>query len=218
MNPLLDCPELELRLVAGEGRLPALPGSLVARLDPERRFRWCAARARYGLPTEELILFLRSFVAVAGAGRALEIGAGQGDLGRLLGIRMTDAGRQHEHQRSYDLIGQAATDPPADVERLDAQKAIAKYRPNVVIGSWITQLYRDGDSERDIGSSVVGVDEEWILRSGVTYVHIGNRGVHKDKRIRCRPHYEVAAPWIGSRSMDQTANVIWIWDGCGGAS
>jgi hypothetical protein len=73
-----------------DGRVRALPAAAFD-VDPYDRFVWCAARARYGLPTVELVERLREMI---GGRRALEVGAGQGDLGRLLGIPMTDSAQQ----------------------------------------------------------------------------------------------------------------------------
>src|SRR5579862_6244328 len=62
-------------------------------------FKWesfryfCHQYARYGIPTVELIEFLKKEI---GDRDAIEIGAGCGDLGYHLGIRMTDSKIQED--------------------------------------------------------------------------------------------------------------------------
>jgi hypothetical protein len=193
-------------------RLPLLPASFYEAIDPVERFFWSAKNARYGLPTEELIAFLKKEI---GDRTALEIGAGMGDLGSHLGIKMTDSAIQvtrPELSLYYRSLGHAPTDPPPDVERIDALEAIKRYKPDVVVGSWITQLYRKGDEEPPkIESSIYGVDEEEILRHVKKYIHIGNAKSHGQKRILFRPHHETRGTWICSRSLQSNENNILIW-------
>jgi hypothetical protein len=193
-----------------DGRLRELPAEAFD-VDPKERFLWCAKRARYGLPTAELLAFLRDTID----GRpALEIGAGQGDLGRLLGIPMTDSGEQTslDMRAYYALLGHAVTEPPPDVERLRALEAIEKHKPAVVIASWVTQLYLAGDEGPPrIGSSLLGVDELELLQRVPCYVHIGNEGSHRQKRALSLHHREIRAPWIVSRSLKPADNFIAIW-------
>jgi hypothetical protein len=204
-------PELDDR-----GRMKLRPAATYADTPTLDLFTWCAQHARYGIPTTELVEFLRELI---GDRRALEIGAGQGDLGGHLGIPMTDSAKQSEDQqiaRYYRAIGQFPTDPPADVDRLEAIRAIETYSPSVVIGSWITQLYQPGDettkTRAAIGSSIYGVDERDVIERVQTYIHIGNRKTHGDKRLLARPHRVVRAPWIVSRSLSPEDNEIYIWN------
>src|SRR5271170_675184 len=54
---------------------------------------FCHATGRYGLPTIELVEYLKELI---GGRSAIEIGAGNGDLGRHLGIPMTDSRLQED--------------------------------------------------------------------------------------------------------------------------
>lgn len=201
---------LDAKLLDADGRMRALPAAELARIDPVERFMWCARRARYGLPTLELIEHLHGLIR---GRRAIEIGAGQGDLGRLLGIPMTDSAEQctnAEMAYYYASIGHAPTKPPADVERISACDAVAKYKPEVVVASWVTQLFVAGDERARVGSSVFGVDELALLRAVPVYLHIGSEKSHRDKRALALPHREVHAPWLISRSFDST-NFLAIW-------
>ena len=215
----VDLAPLDAELLDDSGRMRLLPAARLLALGADPLAAWANRRARYGLVTEELIRFLRTDVLdgrhASAPAEALEIGAGMGDLGRHLGVHMTDSASQTtpEMRLYYAELGQPVIDPPPDVERLDAIAAVTRYRPRVVIASWCTQLYRDGDTPRGIGSSIVGIDEEWILdRDGVeAYVHIGNVSPHGTKRINVREHTTLRARWIVSRAFDQDKNLIQIW-------
>ena len=95
---------------------------------------WCVRQGVYQLPTCELIDWLKE--AIAGR-TAIEICAGRSCLGRSLGIPMSDS-YLHLHpdmHRMYQILKQTPTQPPGDVERLTANEAVAKYKPQVVIGA-----------------------------------------------------------------------------------
>ena len=172
---------------------------------------WANLRGRYVLPTAELIEWLRARIA----GRSvLEVGAGFGDLGHLLGIRMTDSAMQQrpEMLAMYARMGQVAINPPPDVERLEAVEAVEKYKPQVVIAGFLTQAYQPGDEQSPkVGSSVFGTDEKRIIDQVEEYIHIGAWAVHRDKRARDIAYEEIAQPWIRTRAIDPNRNVIWSW-------
>lgn len=160
-------------------------------------------RGIYVLPTEELIEWLRPH-----CDNAIEIGAGNGTIGRALGIPITDSHLQAnpEIQKIYKTFGQPPIEYPADVEKLDALQAIEKYNPKTVIGAYITHLYRDGDVE----GNMFGVDEYKVI-DGRMYINIGNADTHKHKPILSIPHEEYHFDWIITRSADQSKNRIWVW-------
>lgn len=194
-------------LLDENGRMKLLPAAVLRTLPPDLLRVWCVLRARYGLPTLELMLWLQTRIN----GRsALEIGAGMGDLGRLLCIRMTDS---HQQVTDPDTIAycqltkQPPTRPPADVEKIDAQTAVLKYRPAVVLGSWITQRWLPGNKE----GNQHGPREEHIIANSSEYIMIGNEHIHGRKRIMCLPHETFKFDWLVSRAKDQSANVIYCW-------
>jgi len=168
-------------------------------LDRTELRLWCNRRGRYTLPTVELVAWLKEII---GRRTCIEIAAGKGDLARHLGIKATDSYMQEIPivKDIYEKAGQATTDPPADVEKLEASKAIAKYSPQVVLGSWVS-----GDSP----TTVAGVDEQYVLRQS-GYIHIGNRETHGHKCILELPHEEYAFPFV-TRAKNPSQNVIWVW-------
>lgn len=176
---------------------------------------YCLRRGLYQFPTSELIEWLRH---VIGGRSAIEIGAGNGAIGRALGIPRTDSYVQTTPamRMVYAMQGQTITDPPADVERLEASEAVAKYQPEVVIGCWVTQRYDEsrGDRPGEAQALVGGIDEEWILDQPCVrkYVMVGNVASHGRKRIMSRPHGITRAPRIVSRAHNQSLNRMWTWE------
>lgn len=177
--------------------------------------QWCVKNGVYQLPTTALIQWLRREI---GDRSAIEIGAGNGCIGRALGIPRTDSYVQTtpETQLLYQMIGQAITVPPLDVEPLEASEAVEKHRPEVVIGCWVTQRFdvSKGDTEGEAQALVNGIDEEWILDQPYVqkYILVGNVNSHGRKRILTRAHHEKLAPWLVSRAFTQADNRIWVWE------
>lgn len=175
--------------------------------------QWCHATARYGLVTQELVEWLQG---VIGGRRAIEVASGQGDLGFALGIPMSDLAIQQRFYMQSHYGNEVRTNPPPDVERIHAMQALAKYKPQVVIASWLTQKYEKGDRNKKgevvINSLPGGVDECKLISQVETYIHIGNIVVHPDKRAFKIPHQEYKFPWLWSRANAPELNRIWVWD------
>jgi hypothetical protein len=194
------------------GELMVVPTSFYRSFTQEQIACFGHTHALYCLPTVELIEWLRAEI---GERSAIEIGAGQGAIGRALGIPRTDSRIQERPDVAlyYEIMGQPTTACPPDVETLEALAAVEKYRPQVVIGSWITQKYMVGPKMRQ-NSSVYGPDEEEILERVELYIHIGHKAAHGDKRIINRLLTEHPAPsWYVSRSLEQSGNVVQIFRG-----
>lgn len=228
-NPQLLA-EMDRALLDPTGRVRLLKADAIRSLGPHDVLRaWCGLRGRYLIPTVELRRWLEDRLCDWFPGhtwaterddqeriidKVLEIGAGMGDLGGNLHIRMTDSGVQQspEMQVLYRLIGQQVTKPPPDVLKLEAIAAAKEYKPHTILAAWVTQKYQHGDTEARVGSCVAGVDEQHLLNLCKRYVFIGNERVHGDKRILREPHQTHAFPWIVSRGADQSLNRIWIWE------
>ena len=201
------------RLLLDGSLVRVLPAASLSAVPLEHMRLWCHQQAAYGLPTTELVDWLRARIA---GRRAIEIGAGNDSLGRALGIPCTDSRMQErpEIAAHYRLMGQAVIAYPADVEKLDALEAVAEYKPEVVIGSWITHRYRADEHER--GGNAYGVDEDALLDAGMTYIHIGATTSHDKKRILSRPHEKFRFDWLAGRG-ESRDRVIWVWNGSGKA-
>lgn len=165
----------------------------------------------YGFPTVELVEHLAELI---GDRPALEIGAGSGVLAEALGIRATDSHQMElpKYQAIYGAAGQTIAPYGANVERMNALQAVRRYRPQVVIGCWITHLY-DG-RRHEAGGNELGVDEARLLELvGGMYVHIGNEKVHEHKPIWPLPHTITYPDYVYSRSFNGTREFIASWPG-----
>ena len=191
-------------------RMRLLPAAAYREYPHDHLLAWLQARGRYGVPTVELVEFLRGLI---GDRKAIEIGSGMGDLGWHLGIPMTDSHVQMrpEYMALYSTMDCQPIVPPAYVERADAFAAIKRYKPDVVVALWVTQLYRPGDEKPPkVGSCVDGVDEMKLIKR-TAYIFVGNKKVHGDKRILQKPHREYQPEGLVSRGHDQSLNVVWTW-------
>lgn len=195
-------------LLDATGRLRVVPARLLQATTPNERFMFGVRHGIYNLPTEELCAFLRDRIA---GRRAIEIGAGHGVLAEALGIPATDSRLQEEPDIAayYRAIRQPTVPYGPHVEKLDAVAAVAKHRPQVVIGSWITHMA--DPQQPDKGGSTRGVDEANLIASCDEYICIGNQKVHQHKSIWALPHENITPPWVFSRAVNGTPDFIAWW-------
>lgn len=200
-----DVSHLDPLLLDADGHLKLLPYSSYAEIPRLHLAIWASLRARYCLPTAELIEWLRETI---GDRKAIEIGSGHGDLAHHLGIQGTDSGMQQRPEvlEFYRRLGQAPTQPGPDVLRMDAAEAIDHFRPDVVVGAWITHRHTGGD----VGS-IYGPEEEKIIDRVGLYIHVGSAKVHKKKPIRRVPHIEYRPNWLVSRAFEPGDDLISFW-------
>lgn len=211
-NPERMAAKMVSHLLDDNGYLKILPASFYAGLDPVELRVFCHIHARYGLPTVELVEWLKHYI---GDRSAIEIGAGCGDLGRTLGIPMTDNFCQEwpDVKAIYMAAQQPLIRYGENVERLDALDAAKKYKPDIIIGQWVTNWIDPNAPPPPGGGSVYGVKEDLLLKECKSYVVIGNSNVHGHKPILQMPHMEVQNRdrVIWSRANDQSMNVVYIW-------
>jgi len=186
------------------GRLRLMPAAFWRSIDRRVLLMWCFRSARYGIPTVELVEWLRDKIA---GRRAIEIGSGNGDLGYHLGIPETDSFCQTRTPwvaDFYAATGQVPTRPPRTVVPLDALIAVNVKRPQVVVASWVTHKSEIGPGFSD------GVRESAIVKVA-DYIVLGNLGPHASKPILALRHEEHAFPWLVSRAIDPTLDRLWVW-------
>ncbi len=198
-------------LLGENGHMRLHPNSYYDSITSESLRLWCHINARYGVPTRELAEWLCKEI---GKRKVIEIGAGHGDLAFHLGITATDSYNQTlpEVQMLYQSMRQPTIKYPNWVQRCDASTALKEYKPEVVFASWVTQWVDPDLPLPSGGGSVYGIKEEEILDSGATYILIGNRSIHGEKRIMSRAHEELSFPFLRSRSSMPELNRIWIWN------
>ena len=207
----VDVSYLDEILLDSEGFLKPVSASQIADVEQTHIAQWCTLNAIYQLPTIELIEWLKNAI---GDRTAIEICAGKSGIGKALGIVSTDSYSQTLPElRSYFALAQVPiVEPPEYVKKMDANVAVTSYKPKVVIGSFVTQKFQEGDAENNIGSNIYGPDESDILALAETYIHVGNEITHKDKRILARPHESFSFDWVRSRAFNKDKNVIWVWN------
>lgn len=194
--------------VVADGRMRVMPASYYADTTVQERALFGTRNAFYGFLTQELIDWLQDRIA----GRtAIEIGAGHGGLAATLGIPATDSKMQENPQvaAQYEAIGQPTIQYGDNVERLDAKDAVTRYKPQVIIASWVTHQYKR--SRHEAGGNMFGVDEEYLLKRCEEYIFIGNEQVHKGKSIWTLPHDKIQPDWLYSRAVNGTPDFIATW-------
>lgn len=210
--PNLPTDHLDSAFLDDQRQLKLLPAATYRAVDPIELKLWCHRHAIYGLPTLELVEWLKTQI---GGRSALEIGAGNARLGAHLGITMTDSCIQwcDPLVRAWYLTqGQVPTSPGGDVLLLPADVAVALHKPQVLVASWFTRLFEAGkDREGITQASIYGAREEPLLNAVETYIHIGNEAQHDQKTLLSRPHQKLKFPWLLSRALNQSTNVIYVW-------
>lgn len=187
------------------GQLQIYPAEFYERFTFNELKVFCFIYGIYQIPTLELIEFLKKEIV----GTAIEIGSGNGVLGRWLGIPATDSRMQEfpDVKPVYDLMKQPTVQYGDNIIKLEALEAVNQFNPDTVIGSWITQY----DPTSKIGNPY-GVRENEILKKVDKYIMIGNVNTHYNKDIMFKPHRKLFFPWLISRAANQRLNVIYIWE------
>lgn len=190
------------------GHLTVQPAAIYAQTSNLERAMLGTRIGAYGLPTTELVEWLKKVVA---GRKAIEIGAGNGLLSRAVGITGTDNFLQirSDVREYYASLGQPLIPYCLKLERLEAEQAVRLHKPEVVVASWVTHIY---DERRPAaGGNMYGVDENWIIDHCQTYIFIGNEKVHRDKAIWARPHRRFTPPWLYSKAHNGSPEFIAIW-------
>lgn len=161
----------------------------------------------YVVPTEELIDFLDKLI---GDNSAIEICAGNGFIGRELGIPVTDSYQQQDDMTTkmyYQTFGQPTIRYPKDVIKLEANKAVDRFRPHTVLACYATHKWRyDTMSGND-----KGVDFNRMMRRIHRLILVGNTEVHKDNPLMALPHEEIVLPGLITRSVHPETNRVFVW-------
>lgn len=195
--------------VLGEdGRLRVLPASYWATTTPEERALFGHCHGIYSFPTTELVEYLTELIA---GRKAIEIGAGHGVLAEALGIPATDSKQQAmpKYRAYYETLGQPIVPYGPNIVECDARGAMRKYKPDVVIGCWVTHRYNI--KRHSAGGNEVGVDEDHIIDNCEGYVLVGNQMIHAKKSIWKRDHAIINPDWLYSRAQNGTPDFIATW-------
>lgn len=201
----------KLDLLDTKGQLKLLSANEYDALDRTSVRYWCNRNARYGLPTKELVAWLKEYI---GGRKAIEIGAGAADLAYHLGITATDSKIQAEPEVKalYMSMMQPVIQYPEWVEKIDAVSAVREHKPEVVVAQWVTHWIDPNLPPPPGGGCIYGIKEEEILAAGVTYIMIGNEAVHQYKPILKLPHKKYNFKFIRSRATYPDKDVVYVWN------
>lgn len=194
------------------GVLRLMPAAEIDQWSRDAIRLWCAQHARYGLPTTELVQWLQERID----GRvAIEIGAGSGDLCFHLNIPGTDSKVQQANPAValyYHISQQPVVNYPAWIEQLDAVDAVKRYKPQVVVASWVTHWVTSRVRPKHNVGSIYGVKEQAILAAGCEYIFIGNRSVHEHKPLLRKHRFqEFELPFLRSRAKFAELDRVFIF-------
>lgn len=208
----VDTSYIDAILMDERGLIKPVPHSHLKDIPHIHLRIWCSKRAVYVIPTTELIDYLKSLMITAAM--PVEICAGNGSIGRALGIPSTDSYMQTEpHMKMwYASLGQKPITPPPDVLKGEAIEIINSLKPDFVVGAFVTQKFKKGDEETQMPSSVYGVDEMQISRKVKQYIKIGNDNVHGRMRIMNLEHQTIRPEFLVTRAIDQSKNGIYIFN------
>lgn len=207
--PKLNIAHVEKELLSN-GMLNVVKNSVYDLFSADEIKLFAHKHGIYCLPTVELAEWLLNNFDLT---KAIEIGAGHGALSRYLGISATDSKMTDRPEIKFfyeKVLKQPTIKYPKDIIGLNAIEAVKKYKPEIVIGCWVTHLYKEEEPERE--GNALGIDEEWLLDHVKKYIVVGNTTVHSKKKILERPHKEYKFPWLRSRSKYPEKNIIYVWE------
>lgn len=161
----------------------------------------------YVLPTTELLDVLDDLM---GDYKTIEIGAGTGSIGRLLDIKMTDSHLQADKmiQQYYAAQGQPVIKYPPDVIKADALTAYRRFKPECMLGCYVTHHWRDGMQ----GGNMYDVDFERLLPLLKRVILVGNLRTCGNP-IMALDHTEIDLHGdLLTCSDDRELDRIFVWD------
>lgn len=192
-----------------EGRIKELPAAQWLRFPREEVRMFMHEYPVYVLPTTELLDALEDLTEGL---RTIEIGAGSGSIGRHLGIKMTDSYLQQDNEQVkvfYQLTGQSLIHYPPDVIKADALTAYRRFKPECILGCYVTHRWREGMRN----GSMYGVDFERLLPLVKRLILIGNKHTHGENPIMALRHREIDLQGaLITRSEDRASDRIFVWD------
>jgi hypothetical protein len=206
-----DIAYLEELLLDSQGNLKVVPFEFLKDAPQNDISQFCVKHGFYSIPTTELLTFLEEEIG-ENKDKTIEIGAGNGAISRYLQIRAVDNFMQLNPQikAHYEAMGQSIVPYGEHLENIDANSAVKKYKPSIVIGAYCTHKYNPMEHWRE--GNQFGVEEHKIINKVKKYIHIGNEKVHGKKPILKHKHRTIKEEWLVSRSQHRNSNVIWIWE------
>lgn len=164
---------------------------------------------------------------------AIEICAGTGWIGRHLGIPATDI-KNMESPIVQDIMLKSFSIPTIyadDVETMEASEAVSIYKPEIVIGSYVTSKQLVDKIDRKKAMTVefklpyggvieqnlmdlarkevqVGVDVKSVCRKVYKLILICNMRTHRNESYIKLPHQTLSFPWLITRGDTTQARIL----------
>lgn len=192
------------------GCMRILPATFWATTKVEERALFGVRTGLYSFPTLELVARLQEIIADRSA---IEVGAGSGVLAAALGIPATDNFQQRmpQYRMIYERIEQKIVPYGANVIEMNANHAVRHFKPDVVLGCWVTHKFDLKCPDR--GGNEIGLDELDILHHCAAYVVVGNEEVHQHKPIWACQHTVEYPPFVFSRAFNGSRDFIAVFQG-----
>lgn len=203
-----DIEYLERILLDENGLLKPVPFAAIRSVPQNDISVFCHKHGVYQIVTTELVEFVSEKIA---GYKTIEIGSGNGCLGRSLGIPLTDSRIQEtgEMKLLYASMKQPRVCYGADVQKIEALQAVKVLKAEAAVGAWVTHKYKHHLGEGCYG----GVDEAILSKRLKRYVFVGNEITHRNKELlRFSKPSAYKFDWLVSRSPNRGANVVWIFD------
>ena len=205
----VDTGAVRQAVLDNEGRIKELPAAQWLRFPWEEVRMFMHEYPVYVLPTMELLDALEDLTKGL---RTIEIGAGSGSIGRHLGIKMTDSYLQQDNEQVkvfYQLTGQPVIHYPSDVIKADALTAYRRFKPECILGCYVTHRWREGMQT----GNMYGVDFERLLPLVERLILVGNKHAHGENPIMVLHHKEIdLRGTLITRSEDRASDRIFVWD------
>lgn len=200
--------DITSEVLGPDGRLRILPAAYWATTTAEERMLFGARNGIYSFPTVELVAHLR---AAIDSRSAIEIGAGNGVLADALDIPATDNRTQEKPRDKLLLMLERRQPVPygPNVIEAHASRAVRLFKPQVVIGCWVSTKY--DPARPDAGGPIDGIDEDDILANCEEYILVGNEHVHHRKKIWRRQHRIEYPSFVYSMAMNGAREFIAYW-------
>ena len=205
----IDTGAVREAVLDGDGRIKELPAAEWLQFQWEELRMFMHEYPVYVLPTTELLDVLEDLTEGM---KTIEIGAGTGSIGRHLGIKMTDSYLQKDNavvKKLYQLSGQPVIHYPSDVIKADALTAYRRFKPECILGCYVTHRWREGMQN----GNMYGVDFERLVPLVKRLILVGNKHIHWENPIMSLRHREIDLHGaLITRNEDRTADRIYVWD------
>jgi len=228
--------EITNSLIGSDGRIYPVPHSYIKDDTLDTLNLVMQALGLYTFPTLELCEWLESQIddnPEYEPHSAIEICAGTGWIGRQLRIPITDV-KNMENPEVQKVMLDSMSIPTIyanDVETLEASDAVNKYKPDIVIGSYVTskQLVDKIDKKKAMtigfhtinGGIIeqnlmelarkevkVGVDVKSICRKVYKVILVCNMRMHRNESYMSLPHKTLSFPWLVTRGDTSQSRIL----------